>query len=98
MQGSVVSLAEAMTVIFKRRRRYRWVAEAGMMLEIGRAIVCYIAPRSVEAIVIALLSNSAEVRRGRGSLNINHRTMRTARHQQGQRQQQDCKDEKFLHG
>ncbi len=98
MQGGVVSLAETMAVLFKGRRRHRWIAEAGMMLDIGRAIVSDVTPRRGNAVVVSLLGSGAEVRWRRRRLNINHRVVRTACQQEGQRQQQGCEDEELFHG
>ncbi len=98
MQGSVVTLAETMTILFKSRRRHRWIPETRMMLESGRAIVGDVPTRRGHAVGVSLLGCGAEVRRRRRRLNINHCVVRTARQQEGQRQQLGCEDEKFFHG
>jgi hypothetical protein len=97
MQGGVVSLAEAMPILFKGRRRHGWIAEAGMMLKIGRPIVSDVVLCRCNAVVVSLLGRGAEVWRRRRRLNVNHSVVRTARQQAGQWKQQGCENEKSFH-
>jgi hypothetical protein len=60
MQEALITFAEGMTVLFDRGRRNGWVAEARVMLEVGRTTLRDIATRSVVAIMEALLVDSAD--------------------------------------
>jgi hypothetical protein len=60
MQEALITFAEGMTVLLDRGRRNGWVAEARVMLEVGRTTLRDIATRSVVAIMEALLVDSAD--------------------------------------
>ena len=63
-EGGVITGAEAATIFLGGS--YGWVAEAGMALDVGREAGVDIAASGLNPVVIALLSDGAELRRRRG--------------------------------
>ncbi len=87
-----IAFAEAVPIVFKRRRRHRRIAEARMPFGIGRPALRNIATRRFNAIVIAPLGNLRVTRRRRWWRSIDHWLgMRTSREDKGQRQNCECK-------
>jgi len=72
VQGRVISLAEAMPILWNRLRRNRRVPEARMMLEIGWPVVGDVVAGRIESVVITLLSGGIEIGRWRGRRRVNH--------------------------
>jgi hypothetical protein len=82
----LIPFAEAMAVVFKRRRRHRWVTEAGMAIDVWGAAHGDIVLGSLYAIVKALVRDLAPRWRGWGSVIGNRAGVRTSGQRQGQQQ------------
>jgi len=93
----VVALAEAMPILGNRIGRNGRVAEARMMLEVGRPVMGNVVAGRIEPIVISLLSGCVEVGRGRRRRIIHRLRMRTPGERKRQWQQKRCENEKSFH-
>lgn len=91
----LIALTEAVAIIFKRRRRYGWVAESWMAISIRRHSLRDVVPCRIESVMKAALRDLSECGwRWRRSIH-NRPRMRTTGN--GERQCQYNKCECFTH-
>jgi len=89
-QCPLIAVAEAVTVVFKCRRRHRWVAESRMPVDIRPQSFCNIAARRVEPIMESTLCDLSKRRRWWSGIN-NWPRMRTTGNSERQSQYSKCK-------
>jgi hypothetical protein len=92
-EHAAITFAEAMPIVFKRRRWHPWIAETRMPISIGRPASRDISTRRFNPIVEAALCNFCVAGRWRS---IDHGLrMRATSQCEGQRQNSKCK--RFAH-
>jgi hypothetical protein len=64
-EGALVAFAESVAIVFKRRWRHRWIAEARVTVHIRRFALRNVAAGGLDTIVEPALGNLAEIRRRR---------------------------------